>query len=209
MADPTRVLPKRGVILTPQVPGITAKKIDSRHGFIIRIIILPRRLINRSISRSADRSTTSVSLKKFRERHDIDAVRQRNVKEQAFRSSERRISKHNGTFSEKASPVANPHPSHPRLSDLLIRAEFAPVTGDINPESLRNWTARTYSGLVTVKDMILRGYIPLARRCLANSRRKAVGRNICTLQRIIRPSTVYLLRVLLRTLTSTVSHYYS
>lgn len=33
---------------------------------------------------------------------------------------------------------------------------------NINPESLQNWTAKTYSRLATVKDMILCGYIQVA-----------------------------------------------
>lgn len=64
---------------------------------------------------------------------------------------------------------------------------------NINPESLQNWTAKTYSRLATVKDMILCGYIQVAQgnawrihkeeeEETEEEEEKAVGRNICTFQ---------------------------
>lgn len=104
--------------------------------------------------------------------------------------------------------MTNPFPP---LFRLFKSKAYSSQCSKINPESLRNWTAKTYSRLATVKDMILRGYIQTAQRdAWRIHKEEAVGRNICTFQRrIIRPSTVYLLHVLLRALTSTVSHYYS
>lgn len=54
----------------------------------------------------------------------------------------------------------------------LFKSEVYSSRRNINPESLWNWTAKTYSRLATVKDMILCGYIQTSNEMLGEFTRR-------------------------------------